>query len=283
MKVIFNCKHYDFHKDYCLNIHNELIQRGYTSIISTTEEYYPDADFTIQPDEACKNQGGLGIWINHAFPFIPHNKFYLEENFIKDLTNHSDYIFTFSKAWDEWHSHYNLPIEVVGMPKLDNLFNAEKKSTTILYAPTWNKDLTSLDKVNIKKLEQYGNVIFRGHPAFHNNEYSLDEALKLATIVISDYSSVGLESIVVNIPTIMFESNIWKGKRYDHISNDAMEAAICVDNQKDLETSVQYYINNPTYLEDKRLKHSNILCEYQGDSSKQFVNTLEKIKNNGKS
>ena len=30
MKVIFNCKHYDFHKDYCLNIHNELIDEYVT-------------------------------------------------------------------------------------------------------------------------------------------------------------------------------------------------------------------------------------------------------------
>ena len=42
MKVIFNCKYYDFHKDYCINIHNELLKRGYESIISTNEEYYED-------------------------------------------------------------------------------------------------------------------------------------------------------------------------------------------------------------------------------------------------
>ena len=282
MKVIFNCKYYDFHKDYCMNIHNELLKRGHESIISINEEYYTDADFTIQPDEACKRQGGLGVWINHAFPFIPHNKFYLEEDFIKDITNHSDYIFTFSEAWAEWHKHYNLPIEVVGMPKLDNLFNVEKENTVILYAPTWNKDLTSLDKVNIENLKQYGEVIFRGHPAFHHNKYTLDEALERSTIVISDYSSVGLESITLNTPTIMFESDKWKGKRYEHISNDAMDAAICVTTQQELELAIQKYINNPKYLQKEREKYSKILCEYQGVSSKKFVDTLETIKNNEK-
>jgi hypothetical protein len=278
MKVIFNCKHHDFHKDYCINIHDELLKRGHESVISTDEAYYADADFTIQPDEACKRQGGLGIWINHAFPFIPHNKFYLESNFINDLTNHSDYIFTFSEKWKEWHSHYNLPIEVVGMPKLDNLFNVKKENTVILYAPTWNKDLTSLDKVNIENLKQYGEVIFRGHPAFHNNEYTLDEALSKATIVISDYSSVGLESIVLNIPTIMFESDNWKGLRYDHISNDAMEAASCVTTQQELETAIEKYISTPTYLEKERKIHSKILCSYQGNSAQIFVNKLEELK-----
>ena len=277
MKVIFNCKHYDFHKDYCINIHNELINRGHESIISTNEEYYSDADFTIQPDEACKRQGGVGIWINHAFPFIPHNKFYLESDFIRDLSNHSDYIFTFSEKWKEWHSHYNLPIEVVGMPKLDTLFNVIKKNTVILYAPTWNTDLTSLDKVNIEQLKKYGEVIFRGHPAFHTNEYTLDEALKKASIVISDYSSVGLESIVLNIPTIMFESENWKGKRYDHISNDAMEAACCVTSQDELESAIQRYINNPLYLENERKNHSDILCSHRGTSAKIFVDKLESL------
>jgi len=277
MKVIFNCKHYDFHKDYCMNIHRELLNRGHESIISTDESYYADADFTIQPDEACKRQGGLGIWINHAFPFIPHNKFYLESDFIQDLTNNSDYIFTFSEKWKEWHSHYNLPIEVVGMPKLDNLFNIKKENVVILYAPTWNKDLTSIDIVNIEQLKEYGEVIFRGHPAFHNNEYSLDEALKKATIVISDYSSVGLESIVLNIPTIMFESDNWKGLRYDHISNDAMSASICVETQEQLENAIRLYIDNPIHLQNERLKHSMILCEKQGNSSKIFVDKLEKL------
>ena len=277
MKVIFNCKYYDFHKDYCINIHNELKQRGYESIISTNEEYHEDADFTIQPDEACKRQGGLGIWINHAFPFIPHNKFYLESDFIRDLTNHSDYIFTFSRAWADWHTHYNLPIEVVGMPKLDKLFNVNKENVVILYAPTWNKDLTSLDKVNVERLKQYGEVIFRGHPAFHDNEYTLDEALAKATIVISDYSSVGLESIVLNIPTIMFESDNWKGIRYDHISNDAMEAAICITTQTELEEGIEKYISDPNYLQNERIKYSSLLCEYQGNSAEIFVNKLEAL------
>ena len=279
MKVIHNCSIYEFHKQYCLNIHNELLRRGHTSIIETMDSRHDNVDFTIQPDEACKRQGGLGIWINHAFPFIPHNIFYLEEDFIRDITNHSDYIFTFSKAWAEWHSHYNLPIEVVGMPKLDNLFNNKKENTVILYAPTWNKDLTSLDKVNIEKLKKYGEVIFRGHPAFHNNKYTLDEALSKATIVISDYSSVGLESIVLDIPTIMFESDKWKGKRYEHISNDAMDASICVTTQEELEEAIQKYIDNPTYLQKEREKHSKILCEYPRISSEKFVDTLEKLKN----
>jgi hydroxymethylpyrimidine pyrophosphatase-like HAD family hydrolase len=77
IKVIFNCSIFEFHKDYCYNISDELIKRGHTSIIEEDKNaFHADADFTIQPDEACLNMGGKGIWINHAFPFIPQNEFY---------------------------------------------------------------------------------------------------------------------------------------------------------------------------------------------------------------
>ena len=79
MKVIHNCSIYEFHKQYCLNIHNELLRRGHTSIIETMDSRHDNVDFTIQPDENSKNLGGRGIWVGHAFPVVPQNKFYLEE------------------------------------------------------------------------------------------------------------------------------------------------------------------------------------------------------------
>ena len=78
----------------------------------------------------------------------------------------------------------------------------------------------------------------------------------------------------------MFESDKWKNKRYEHISNDAMDAAICVTTQEELEKAIQKYIDNPTYLQKERKIHSEILCKYPRMASKKFVDTLEKIKNN---
>lgn len=277
MKVVFNCKYFKFHKDYCDNILTELVKRGHVGIISETEIIQEDADFTIQPDEACKRLGGKGVWINHAFPFIPQNNFYLQNGFKNTLIKNSDFIFTFSNEWKNNHSIYGLETYVVGMPKLDGLFNLEKKENVILYAPTWNKELTSLDNVNIQELKKYGEVIFRGHPAFYNNKVSYRESMTKASIVISDYSSVGLESIVLNIPTILFESKDWVGKRTNHISNKAMEAAICVTTQEELEDAIKKYQNNPKYLESKRLEYSNKLCSYKNNSSKIFVEQLEKL------
>ena len=75
----------------------------------------------------------------------------------------------------------------------------------------------------------------------------------------------------------MFESDKWKGKRYEHISNNAMDAAACVTTQEELEKAIQKYINNPTYLQKERETYSRILCEYQGNSSKVFIDKLEKL------
>ena len=101
--------------------------------------------------------------------------------------------------------------------------------------------------------------------------------MKKSSIVISDYSSVGLDSIVLNIPTIIFESEEFKNKRYDHISNDALEATICVDTQDGLMKAIERYISEPEYLEKERIKHSNILCNHQSNSSVVLVDTLEKM------
>ena len=280
MKVIHNCSIYNFHKQYCLNIHNELLNRGHESIIETSGEYHKDADFTIQPDENSKNLGGKGVWIGHAFPVVPQNKFYLEDSFINDLNNNCDYIFTFSKEWKEWHKMHKLPTYNVGMPKLDTLFN-NIEGGSILFAPTHHNKpgVYSANKINENLFETDYNIIVRGHPAFHNNTESLEESLKKSSIVISDYSSVGLEAITLNIPTILIGDKSWVDYKNNHISGKADEAAIRVYNQEDLQKAIDVYTKNPKHLEKERLQHSKILCDHQKNSSKKFVDTLEKLIN----
>ena len=281
MKVIHNCSIYDFHKQYCLDIHNELLERGHQSVIETEDIFHNDADFTIQPDEACKRLGGKGVWIGHALPVIPQNKFYLEESFYKDLNENSDYIFTFSTEWKEWHNIHDLPTYNVGMPKLDTLFN-NIEGGSILFAPTHFHKPTvySGDKVDIERLTNFGyEVIVRGHPAFYENEMSLEDSFKKSSIVISDYSSIGLEAIILNIPTILIGDERWKDFDNDHISGKADEAVIRVYDQDGLEDAINTYKNNPRHLEKERLKHSKILCDYQKKSSKKFVDKLEEILN----
>jgi hypothetical protein len=278
IKVVFNCSIFEFHKDYCYNISDELIRRGHTSIIEEDPRaFYSDADFTIQPDEACLRMGGSGIWINHAFPFIPQNEFYTSPGFVEELNKNSDYILTFSEEWVENQKHYGLPIFNVGMPKLDNFKRIKTGSFNILYAPTWNEELTSSKLIDINMLESKCNLIYRGHPAFNNSEIPLMEALSIADVVITDYSSVGLESIVLDIPTIFYINERY-GSNGEHISNKAMEAGICVNNNESLGIAIETYRNNPGFLSIERNRYSKILADHQGESSIYFVDTLEKIK-----
>ena len=280
MKVIHNCSIYDFHKQYCLNIHNELLKRGHTSIIETSNEYHHDADFTIQPDENSNNLGGKGVWINHALPVVPQNKFYIEDSFLNDLTNNCDYIFTFSDEWKEWHSEmYGLPTFNVGMPKLDTLFDIIEGGS-ILFAPTHSgkPNVYSGNKVDIKKLtNNMYDVIVRGHPAFTDNQLSLHDSFKKSSIVISDYSSIGLEAIILNIPTILIGDKKWRDFDNEHISAKADEAVIRVYDEEEIQEAITIYKNNPKHLERERLKYSKILCDYQKTSSKKFIDTLENL------
>jgi CDP-glycerol glycerophosphotransferase (TagB/SpsB family) len=222
--------------------------------------------------------GGKGIWINHAFPFIPQNEFYLSMGFIEELNRNSDYIFTFSEEWVKNQKHYGLPIFNVGMPKLDNFRRIKSESFNILYAPTLNEELTSARVIDTEMLKSKGNLIYRGHPAFNTSEIPLMEALSIADVVITDYSSVGLESTVLNIPTIFYINERY-GSNGDHISNKAMGAGICVNNNAALEEAIETYRNNPSFLSIEREKYSKVLSSSQGKSSACFVDTLEKLKN----
>jgi CDP-glycerol glycerophosphotransferase (TagB/SpsB family) len=105
------------------------------------------------------------------------------------------------------------------------------------------------------------------------------EALSIADVVITDYSSVGLESIVLNIPTIFYINERY-GSNGDHISNKSMEAGICVNDNAALEEAIETYRNNPSFLSIEREKYSKVLSSNQGKSSACFVDTLEKLKNN---
>ena len=281
MKVVFNCTVHKFHREYCDDIAEEISKRGGDVIFAEgrRNEGNYEADFCIQPDQICRRLGArIGVWISHAMPLIPQNLFYLEDRFKSSLRKNSDYIFTFSKAWKWWLKTYDLPTVSVGLPKLDKYFN-NIDGGNILYAPTHHRKpgVYSKDSVNVQKLKKYGNVIFRGHPAFNPEQGTSMEALKKSSIVISDYSSIGLEAIVLNIPTVLIGNEIWRDIKTNHISQRADNAAIRVYNQAELEKGIEVYLENPKHLEQERIRYSKLLCEHQGKASKKFVDTLEEL------
>lgn len=281
MKVVFNCSSYSFHRDYYENIAKELIRRGHI-VQFLKEGYDKDADFTITADEAQKSMGGKCVWIGHSFDAkgaMWNDPFYLNH-----LQKNTDIAFVYSEEYEKILSkHYTKPIYVSGMAKLDGLFGARKTHDCILYAPTFNKELSAdnITRGHLRDLADLGEVMIRKHPAFTDNELSLYDCLKKATIVISDYSSVGMESIVLNLPTILVKSpdkNAYKTfPKEEYICNRARAATIEVDDMNGLINAVKTYIDNPYYLGQERLHYGRILSEYQNSASKRTVDLLEEL------
>ena len=145
MKVILNCSYFFFHRDYMLNIKNELESRGHTAIITESsdkinvpakiiENFYiknhSDSDFTILPDEACSVIGGKGIYINHAIlPVVPQHDFYYDRSFNECINKNTFYMFLPSQDVSDIYLkelQLNKPVKIVGLPKLDNVFKKRK-------------------------------------------------------------------------------------------------------------------------------------------------------------
>lgn len=294
IKVIFNCAFFSFHKDYCINIHNELLKRGHESIITESsdncnlkpqeiEKKYDNCngDITVVMDEECKIICGKGIYINHALlPVLPQHKFYYTNKFKQNM-NKFDYLFMPSDEIAKIFSDelkINKEIKIVGFPKLDNIKRIINKITNdsiILYAPTgkWKKNINSekiVDIYNIKKI--YKNIVHSGHPADDNKLSSIDY-LKTASIVISDYSTVGYDAILLNIPTILIDNKIWKNTNFN---NEIRNCAIRVTTQKELINAINKYIENPLYLQNERKNIKEKLSKYD-NSSKIFVDELENL------
>ena len=299
MKVIFNCAYFAFHKDFCINIKNELENRGHIAIITESrdtcrmnakaiENYYiqnhSDADFTVLPDEACRVIGGKGIFIFHALlPVTPQKAFYTSKDFRDAVNTKSDFLFISSDQVGEIYTNQlkiYKPIIVVGYPKLDNI-SKKKKNTeyTILYAPTHGgyKYNNSEHIVDINILKTLGNVVHIGHPSKDKKNTNLLKNLSEADIVISDYSSVGYDAIVLNIPTILIDIEHWDSHKSSLICEKARNATIRVKNMNQLVNAIHMYKKDPTFLEKERIHYGKLLSKYIGNASEVFVNELLKI------
>lgn len=301
MKVIFNCAFLNFHNDYFKNIIEEIKRIGGEVVVTEcreiskktaeniqneAKEKYGDYDFTIMPDEACLNIAGKGIYINHAIPVIPQNNFYFKESYTKRVNDRADYLFLSSQDVYKMYKDMGItkPVKIVGIPKLSKLYNI-KRGNNILYAPTgsWKKGVCSLPTIDIKKVKnKFNNFVVVKHPHDIKDKTPgrLEKEFKNASIVISDYSSSGLESIILNIPTILVDNKKWDDKKWDDkkwICIEARNAAIRVTNTNELIDAINKYKDDPKFLEDKRLEYSNKLCLYKENSSKIFVEELQKL------
>jgi len=297
LKVVCNCVYFTFHRDYILNIKEELEKRGHECIITESRDKshisgldienkyikdHSDADFTIQPDEACRRIGGKGIYINHCIPVVPQNSFYFQQDYKEQIEQNCDWLFLTSndvcKMYNEFH--VDIPSKIIGFPKLDNVYNYRKEhifntgNPKILYAPTgsWKKNIYSGHIFESNRIE---NVHILEHPNDNKSNISCLDYLQYSDIVISDYSSIYLESIILNIPTIVIDNDYWNES--ESLSESCRNACIRVKSMDEILKAIEIYKNNPSYLEDERLYYKNKLVHNLGDSSKLFVDELEKI------
>ena len=296
MKIVCNCVYFTFHKDYMLNIKEELENRGHECIITDSQDNnmsaidienkyinnHSDADFTILPDEACRRIGGKGIYINHCIPVVPQNSFYFQQDYKNKMEQNCDYLFLSSNDVSKMYNDFNIdiPSKIIGFPKLDNVYNYRKEhifnneNPKILYAPTgsWKKNIYS---GHIFESDKINNVSIMEHPNDNKSNISCLDYLQSFDIVISDYSSIYLESIILNIPTIVIDNDYWNDS--ESLSESCRNACIRVKSMDDIEKAIEIYKNDPSYLEDKRLYYKNKLVTNLGNSSKIFVDELENM------
>jgi len=308
MKVLFNCSQFLFHTDFVKSIRDDLVKRGDTAIIVDYQKYpyrrakdieknaikdHGDADFTIVLDEESKVLAGIGVYINHAIPIVPQNAFYYEDDFVNRVSNFDHLFFCSDQVANMYIDEMGIThnkVSIVGLPKLDQVFinrkekQFDKNNLMIAYAPTgkWKKTLNSEHIIHLDRLKKYGTVVQCGHPADDLKNISSLEMLSRADIIISDYSSIGLEAIILNIPTIFVDSTYWNNhaKTYNSrlICETAREATIRVKNMNEVCRAIETFINNPNYLKNEREYYGAMLAEYHGTASIKFVDELYKIK-----
>ncbi len=283
MRIVICQYVFDFHKNYYKNIITELKKRDHEVIIAEKGKNY-NADFTLQCDEIYPNHGSKhSIFINHAIAVIPQNGFFIGDKFKHDVMKRSNHIFTTSKEWESfWSAHFNNKLLVynTGYPYLDKLFNNLDPADTVVFAPTHRQKTGVSHNYNIIEIESYCKKLgykfhHRQHPAFDKSNIGYEDTFKRASIIISDYSSFGIESIVLNIPTILFGNEQWKDiKSITSICDEAAQRVYSID---DFKVSLNKYKENPKFQESERIKQGKRMCDYQGTASKVVVDTMENL------
>lgn len=147
-----------------------------------------------------------------------------------------DYVLAPSKKTGEFFSEaFNVPknkIKLIGLPRIDYLkirddklkeefleeYPKYKDKEIILYVPTFRKgkDINSSDLIAKINKDKYG-LIIRKHPLDiekEDNDYIVDkkfetmDLLKIADIIITDYSAIAYEACILNKPLYFYVYDI---------------------------------------------------------------------------
>lgn len=293
---------------------NEVLRlKKKANYIDHIQNFKPDATIIadVYASYGLKHTGKI---INVGHGLISKGWFYTDgisvrrENFI-DL----------SLVPGQWHKDIlskNIfhPIEVTGFVKSDLVFGEKtptkdelldfydipKENKVILYAPTFNMELSSIpclkekitevieeNTVLLIKLhgmtgssyvEMYKNLASDNKKVIFIDDIDLSSAMVMADVMISDVSSAFVEFLLLNKPVIIYrnpEEVNYPGYNEDDIEYKVREATIVVENIDQLKLAVKLSLLNPAELEDKRQKWLNHL-DY-GQDGKVVKRISEKV------
>jgi hypothetical protein len=210
-----------------------------------------------------------------------------------------------------------VPIRVSGFLKTDSIYHfgelkridflkkytIEEGKRIILYAPTFNEELSSIPciKDRIVELADDNTVILiklHGMTAPHYIELyrSLEKnisniklvnnddftgAMVCADVMISDVSSAYVEFMLLDKPIILFNNPLLKKyEKYDStdIEYQVRDALIEVNNFEELKHAVKLSIADPDEFGERRRLYANALCEkIDGNAAKRVADTIDDL------
>ncbi len=216
---------------------------GKFDFIDDPYQYSPDITFIA--DSSYEKIEGLGKIVNIGHGTISKGSFYLDS--AKTFReNCADLLLVPGKIHKEvLQKNITIPIEVVGIPKLDHLFdnslnrekilkrfNLDSEFKTVLFAPTFNKELsvlTFLDKDLREIIPEYFNIIIKLHGVtdkkyrdyfkkyaltnkniYFSEDYNITENIFVSDLLITDISSVIYEFLSTGKPILLFDSPLQK-------------------------------------------------------------------------
>ncbi|PID27858.1 MAG: hypothetical protein CSB55_07355 [Candidatus Cloacimonadota bacterium] len=221
---------------------------------SNPADFKPDITFTA--DFSYHFLEGLGKIVNIGHGTISKGWFFSEKK-ISLRENCADLICVPGEIHKEFLSkNVKIPIEVTGMPKLDDMFSSPKNrndilkelqlnpaNKTILIAPTFNNELSLIPYLGSdieKYIPSYLNVIIKLHGAApeewrekykkiadkskniaYTENGALTDCFIAADLMISDVSSVIYEFASLEKPVLLFDSP--DQKLYQNYDPDSIE------------------------------------------------------------
>lgn len=217
--------------------------RGEVLWLNNLNDYNPDV--TIIADSSYEAIEDKGFIVNIGHGTISKGSFFTDNN-LSYRENCADLMAVPGQIHKNILSKYLYkPIEIIGMPKLDDIFNPKLNKIeilkefgldinkkTVLIAPTFNPEFSIVpylqDKINDFIPSDY-NVIMKLHGvAFENwqieyrklssisdnfyyyDDYDIAKAFLASDVMISDVSSIVFEFMATGKPALVFNSPIMK-------------------------------------------------------------------------